>query len=88
MGGIVPNNSYLRSTKRERQLVNEARANGFISGRTAGSHSPFDLFIWNPKLKTVEFIQVKTKRGARMKIIKHKEVMEGCVVITSTVSWE
>lgn len=84
----MPNNKYLRSTKRERQLVNEARAKGLISGRTAGSHSPYDLYIWNPQTKTMELIQVKTKKGARMKIIKQQDIMEGCMVITTLVSWE
>lgn len=84
----MPNNKYLRSTKRERQLVNEAREKGLISGRTAGSHSPYDLYIWNPKESTMELVQVKTKKGARMKILKQKEVYNNCTVITTLVSWE
>ena len=90
LGGLLtvcPNNSYLRSTKRERQLVNEAKSVGLISGRMAGSHSPYDLYIFDPKERTVRLIQVKTKRGARMKITKDLKVIQGSIV-TCTVSWE
>lgn len=69
-------------------MVNQAREKGLVSGRTAGSHSKFDLYIWNEKEKTLYLIQVKTKRGARNVVFKDNQVYEGCVVITRTVSYE
>lgn len=84
----MPNNKYLRSTKRERELVNEASKEGLISGRTAGSHSPFDLFIWNPKEKIMRLIQVKTKKNGRFVIFLDEKVYDNCTVIERTVSYE
>lgn len=84
----MPNNKYLRSVKRERQLVNEARAKGLIAGRTAGSHSPVDVFVFDPKDGMIRLIQVKTKKGARMMVMKDKRVYQPACIITATYSWE
>lgn len=84
----MPNNAYLRSTKREREIVNAARAQGFAAGRTAGSHSPFDLYIWNPQDKVLRLVQVKTKKGGSFRIEKDLEVFHPASVITATYSYE
>ena len=64
----MPNKNYLRGVKFERDLVNKARAQGLISGRMAGSHSPYDLYIIDAKLEHVMFIQCKTKKAKKEKI--------------------
>lgn len=84
----MPNNKYLRSTKRERQLVNQARAKGLISARSAGSHSPVDVWIFDPKKKIFKLIQVKTKKGARGFIEKNIIIYENVIGEFSTYSWE
>lgn len=84
----MPNNAYLRSTRREREIVNTARARGLIAGRTAGSHSPFDLYIWDPRMKVMRLIQVKTKKNGRFRIEKDMEVFSPASVITATYSYE
>lgn len=84
----MTNNSYKRSVKRERQLVNEARAEGLIACRSAGSHSPFDVWIVDHKRKEIRLIQVKTTKGARFTIVKDKKVYDSYTVIESTYSWE
>lgn len=66
----MPNNKYLRSVKKERELVNKYRADGWTSARTAGSKSPIDVFAMRPPQEPggvgeIRFIQIKTKKGAR-----------------------
>jgi hypothetical protein len=39
----MPNNSYLRGVRLERELVNLGRAHGWIAYRSAGSHSCIDV---------------------------------------------
>ena len=58
----MPNKSYLKGYRRERQLVNEARAKGFISFSSRGSHSPIDLVIIDVSTRKIQFIQVKNKK--------------------------
>lgn len=83
----MPNNSYLRSTKRERQLVNEFRAKGYHAARSAGSHSPWDVWAFNPKNGDVILIQVKTKKGSKVMVKRHEMKYTGNIY-TATYSWE
>lgn len=83
----MPNNSYLRSTKRERELVNALRAEGFDACRSAGSHSPWDVWAFNPKNGDVVLIQVKTKKNARA-MVKRNEIKLSGNIVTATYSWE
>ena len=72
----MANNKYLRSVKRERELVNNYSGIGWVSFRTAGSKSKgkefkIDVGAVNLGLNTVGFVpcvnfhQVKTKKGGR-----------------------
>lgn len=56
------NKNYVNGVRRERQIVNKARAEGKISFRSAGSHSPIDCCIIDLKYRRIEFIQVKNKK--------------------------
>lgn len=80
----MPNLAYERSTRRERQLVNEYRKNGWDACRSAGSHSPWDVWAYNPRTKEVQLIQVKTKKGCRSVRIEKHTLERGCVIET----WE
>ena len=52
------NRFYKIGANRERELVNQARKNGYFAMRSAGSHSKIDLVrVIND---TIEFIQVKS----------------------------
>ena len=64
---------------KERQLVNQARNKGLIAGRTAGSHTPFDLFTIDQKNKTITFVQVKNKKvyGKEKQELKKLEQLTG-----------
>jgi hypothetical protein len=45
----MPNNSYLRGVRLERELVNLGRAHGWIAYRSAGSHSCIDVTLVREK---------------------------------------
>ena len=68
----MPNNSYERSTRRERQLVNFYRKLGYEACRSAGSHSGWDVWAWNKNTKHMVLIQVKTTRGGRKLVVTHE----------------
>jgi len=57
----MPNRNYQKGIRKERKLVNDARRRGLIAFRSAGSHSPIDLVIINPALRSVRLIQCKTQ---------------------------
>ena len=55
----MPNANYIKGVRKERKIVNEAREQGLISFRSAGSHSPIDVVIINDKSKIIKLIQCK-----------------------------
>lgn len=62
----MPNLAYNRSTRRERELVNEYRNRGWHACRSAGSHSPWDIWAYNPADEEVVLTQIKTKKGGNV----------------------
>jgi len=67
---------YRKGVERERKLVNEARARGLISFRSAASKSPIDVITIDIDKKEIELIQSKvgmsevSKRHLEEKFIK------------------
>ena len=61
----MANRAYNRSAKREREVVNRLRQQGYEACRSAGSKSPWDCWGYNPNLRHAVRIQIKTKKGAR-----------------------
>ena len=58
----MPNKNYQKRLRKEYKIVNEYRAKGFeIVQRSAGSHSPIDVFAINIEEGIIEFIQSKPK---------------------------
>ena len=56
----MPNKNYLKGVRKERAIVKRLQAEGFdIAVRTAGSHSPIDVFGINKKTRVITFIQSK-----------------------------
>ena len=55
----MPNKAYLKGVRKERKLVNRARANKLLAFRSAGSHSPIDVVIIDKYHRKVRFIQCK-----------------------------
>ena len=57
----MPNKNYIRGRKKEYQICKELKDKGFvIAQRSAGSHSPIDIFAINPDTRTILFIQAKS----------------------------
>lgn len=56
----MPNRNYVRGRNKEYKIVQELKNSGFeIAQRTAGSHSPIDVFAINREAKLIKFIQAK-----------------------------
>lgn len=53
------NAAYEKGVRFERKLVNEARQQGHIAFRSAGSHSPIDVCIVDKQHKIIYLIQCK-----------------------------
>lgn len=57
----MPNLNYNNGAAKERRIVNKARQQGCLAFRSAGSHSPVDVFILDPVSKTIELVQCKPR---------------------------
>jgi len=62
--------TYRKGADFERDIVNEAREKGLISFRSAGSHSPIDVCIIDPKRHTIRFIQAKAGKKPTSALIR------------------
>lgn len=78
--------NYKRGADKERRIVNRFREAGYLAFRSAGSHSPIDVFALNPK--THEIILVQSKLGkflsnpAREKIIQEGKKLNGIYTLS------
>ena len=76
----MPNSNYLKGVRKERKFVNEARENGLISFRSAGSHSPIDVIIIDERMMEIRLIQCKPdtmSENARNKILEENFKLNG-----------
>ena len=64
---------YQKGVRLERAIVNNARADGCIAFRSAGSHSPIDVCIIDVKKKKIAFIQSKAGQFDEYKARKLEE---------------
>lgn len=80
----MPNNSYLRSAAKERELVNKYRSEGYISARSAGSKSAIDVWAFHPEKKELILTQIKTEKGGRKLVVTVKERWEN---VTARFDW-
>lgn len=55
----MPNKNYLKGRRKEYKWVNDLKDEGFIAQRSAGSHSPVDVFAIHPDKKIIRLIQCK-----------------------------
>ena len=62
------NPHYEKGVRFERKIVNEARREGNIAFRSAGSHSPIDVCIINKESKTIYFYQCKNTISSQKKL--------------------
>ena len=74
------NRNYKKGYEKERKLVNRFRDKGCLSFRSAGSHSPIDVFALNPESKLINLIQCKPKSMSKKnkdKILEDLKKYEG-----------
>lgn len=56
----MPNKNYIKGRRKEYKIVKQLKDNGYeISQRSAGSHSPIDVFAINRTTRTIKLIQAK-----------------------------
>jgi len=56
----MSNKNYRNGARKERKIANDLKAEGWdIAQRSAGSHSPVDVWAVNKKLKKIKCIQAK-----------------------------
>jgi len=55
------NLNYRKGAEKERKIVNFHRSKGRLAFRSAGSHSPIDVFVLDLELKQIKLIQSKPK---------------------------
>lgn len=62
------NLNYKRGADKERKIVKKAREDGCIAFRSAGSHSPIDVFILDKTTRVIHLIQCKSSIKLKGKI--------------------
>jgi len=55
----MPNPHYIKGRRKEYAVIKEAKSEGKIAFRSAGSHSPIDVVTIDPRFHNIEFIQCK-----------------------------
>jgi len=56
----MPNRNYINGRNKEYKVCKQLKENGFdIAQRSAGSHSPIDIFAINRITRVIKFIQCK-----------------------------
>ena len=84
----MPNANYIKGVRKERKIVNEAREQGLISFRSAGSHSPIDVVIINDKSKIIRLIQCKPEsmsNAARLRLMEQLGKLNGVYQVWTEV---
>lgn len=80
----MPNANYIKGVRKERKLVNLARARGNIAFRSAGSHSPIDLCIIDKEHREITFLQCKPDdfpESERNKILEELSFINGYMIV-------
>jgi len=70
----MPNKNYVNGRNKEYKVCKQLKENGFdIAQRSAGSHSPIDIFAINRLTRVVKFIQCKPDNFSEL---NKKRIME------------
>lgn len=80
--------NYQRGADKERRVVNKARAEGHLAFRSAGSHSPIDVFILDKIMHQITLVQCKPKsmsENAKLKILEELKQFEGTYFVNVEV---
>ena len=68
---------YAKGVRKELKFVNEAKQDGLIAFRSAGSHSEIDVCIINIKERVIRFIQCKPDNFPMSQKLKLEEELSG-----------
>lgn len=74
------NKLYRRGADKERKLVNKLRAEGFVAARSAGSHSPIDVWAIRPETGEIRLFQLKGSKmpeSAKKRLYDSLKYLEG-----------
>ena len=72
----MPNKNYVKGRNKEYSICRELKKEGYdIVQRSAGSHSPIDVFAINKALKKIKFVQSKPDNFAES---AKKKILEEC----------
>lgn len=82
----VPNRNYEKGRRKEYKVCKELREAGFdIVQRSAGSHSPIDIFAIDKKARVIHLVQCKPDNYSKKKqfeiLNEHSDLNEGYEVI-------
>jgi len=77
----MPNKNYEKGRRKEYKIVKQYKDKGYdIAQRSAGSHSPIDVFAIDKKTRTIRLIQAKPNSmstTAKQKIIDQNKWLNG-----------
>jgi len=76
----MPSKLYVKGVRKERKYVNQARAEGKLSFRSAGSHSPIDVVIIDKIGKVIKLLQCKPEsmnQAAKNKLYHEQADLSG-----------
>ena len=82
------NKHYMKGYRKERNLVNAAKALGCLAFRSAGSHSPVDVIIIDSKQHMIHLIQAKAgdlSEAEKTRIKKANDKLNGIYKVQFTV---
>jgi Holliday junction resolvase len=77
----MPNKNYERGRRKEYKITKKYKDLGYeIAQRSAGSHSPIDVFAIDKSTRTIKLIQAKPdsmSKNAKQKIIDENQWLNG-----------
>lgn len=77
----MSNKNYIKGRRKEYKIVKQYKDKGYkIVQRSAGSHSPIDVFAIDKETRTIKLIQAKPdsmSNNAKQKIIDENQWLNG-----------
>lgn len=76
--------NYEKGADKERRIVNKFRERGCLSFRSAGSHSPIDIFAIDPETKIIHLVQSKPKSmswAKKEELYRSLQYLEGTYIV-------
>ena len=84
----MSNRNYVNGVYRERKIVNQARDDGMISFRSAGSHSIIDVIVIDTEHHVIKLIQCKPESmssNAKSKLLSSLSYIDGQYSVVTSV---